>query len=51
MPETLEYGISSFVYRARVPFHPKRLFQLFESKNKHFSRTLRGKGFVWYVCE
>ena len=28
VPETIEYGISSFVYRQRRPFHPEKIYQL-----------------------
>ena len=43
--ESDEYGISSFVYRARRPFHPERLFQLFSSGA--MAGVLRSKGFAW----
>eukprot|EP00747_Dinoflagellata_sp_TGD_P149629 gnl/TRDRNA2_/TRDRNA2_177037_c4_seq1.p1 gnl/TRDRNA2_/TRDRNA2_177037_c4~~gnl/TRDRNA2_/TRDRNA2_177037_c4_seq1.p1 ORF type:complete len:414 (-),score=81.91 gnl/TRDRNA2_/TRDRNA2_177037_c4_seq1:161-1402(-) len=44
VPETQEYNISSFVFRAQRPFHPKRLDKLLSGG---FDGVLRSKGVLW----
>jgi len=44
VPETDEYGIESFVYRARRPFHPQRVYDLI---NSALPGVIRAKGHFW----
>ena len=44
VPETEEYGITSFVYRARQPFDPSKIHAFF---NQEWPGVVRAKGFFW----
>jgi G3E family GTPase len=43
-PETLEYGIHSFVYRNARPFDPEKFYSFIQSD---WENVVRAKGFFW----
>ena len=46
IPETEEYGISSFNYEMRCPFHPEKFYHFLHNTEK-FGKLIRSKGYFW----
>jgi G3E family GTPase len=46
IPETQEYGIATFSYTARRPFHPNKFYNFLHS-TEEFGKLIRSKGYFW----
>ena len=46
VPEAEEYGIASFTYEARRPFHPEKFHEFLHSTDK-YGKLIRSKGYFW----
>ncbi|GAB5508734.1 MAG: GTP-binding protein [Hyphomicrobiales bacterium] len=48
VPETEEYGVASYVYRARLPFAPQAIHALL---NSPLPGVIRAKGHFWFATQ